>query len=65
MPVRVPVAPLPTQLSAGAPETVVEDGPSTWVFATHLGDLDGASGSWLWPGSDLAVWQFGKRREEN
>lgn len=33
---------------ANAPGKSVEDGPSMWAPATHVGDSDGVPGSWLW-----------------
>lgn len=40
-------APLPTQLPANVPGEKVENGSNLW--ATHLGDLVEAPGSWLRP----------------
>lgn len=31
---------------------------SSWLTATHIGDLDGVSGSWFWPGPALALHPF-------
>lgn len=53
MPVQVLVALLLIQLPAGAPVKEVENGPKTFVSATHMGDSDGVPSSWLNSGPDL------------
>lgn len=40
-------APFLTQLPAHAPGKAPEDGPSAWTPVSHVGDPDGAPGSWL------------------
>lgn len=41
------------QLPANVSERAVEDGSSTWVPDTQVGNLDAVSGFWSWPGSSL------------
>lgn len=41
------------QLPTDEPEKIT--GSSAWAAAIHIGDLDGASGSKLWPSTALAI----------
>lgn len=43
--IRVLGAPLPIQRPANPPGKAAEDGPSTWVSATHVEDSDTVLGS--------------------
>lgn len=43
------LAVLLTQLHVTAPGKAMEDGPNAWAPATHVGNLDGAAGSWFLP----------------
>lgn len=52
--VGVLAALLPMQQPANVPGKVDHD-PKTWAPTTHVGDQDGVLGSWLGPGSALAV----------
>lgn len=38
------------QFSTNVAGKAAEDGPRSWVPATHIGQLDGIPGSWLLPG---------------
>lgn len=49
----VPATPLLIKLPVGGLRETVEDGPSVWAPAMHLGDTDGAPGSWLQLGPDV------------
>lgn len=46
---------LPIQLPAVVPGKVVNDSPVVWPSITQVGNLDGDSGSRLWPGLALDV----------
>lgn len=59
-PVQVLSAPLLFRLPANGPGKEEEDSPSMWAPGTHVGDLDGAPGSWLQPGSVPAVVAIGE-----
>lgn len=39
------------QVPTNEPRKVTENNPSDWTL-NHVGDLEEASGCWLWPGSD-------------
>lgn len=49
--IEVPATLFPIQLSANVSWEVADDGPGTWVPATHVEDLNG---SWLQSGLALA-----------
>lgn len=53
--VCVSVTPLVIQLSAYTLGKATEDGLSTWVPATHLGDMDRVLGSWIHIGSTQVI----------
>lgn len=58
--VHVLAAPVQIQLSAHVPGKAAADGLSSRVPITHMGNLDEAPGTQLWPGSVLALQPFGK-----
>lgn len=65
--VGTPDAPHPIRLPATAPAKVIEDDPSTRILATHVGDPDGVSGSWLQSGpakTVAAIWRVKQQRED-
>lgn len=53
-PVQVPAAPFPIHLRANVPGKALDEGPSVWAPATHMGNYNSVPGSWLglaqsWP----------------
>lgn len=53
--VLILVVPLPIQLPITTPEKTTNDGSSARTRATHMEDVHGALGAWLWPGLLLAL----------
>lgn len=46
---------LSIQLPSNLARKAAEDGPGSWDSATHVGNMDGQFGSWLWSGPDRNV----------
>lgn len=67
VPVQVSATPLLVLIPSNVSGKAADDGLRFWAPATHVGDLHGVSGCWLWPGPELNVvvfWEMNQKAED-